>query len=712
MPVDLLITLLNEYSSSHNLPRQLVTTFANFILPCQIEQHPDSHQPKLHIHNHKGTLTVNNHNLELSIAKICNKIIYLNRRISSPNLHSQVYNHKLTLIRTWYFFLVLLVAALKNSQKSHPDALSWLEKLIYPLPENGLNTDTKKPLSEILFAIQTKYNIREDENESDDSDDETDTPKSWTHQPYHIPTSLANKNIWPRIHKHLQHCITTLQSDTSLATKAQQVACNTKDTEHILKKTQLDVCLRLLTNVAQHASSLDHSESEQRITHDYNDLIAQKEYSKATKLLQKKPIYLAHYRGIHFSPEKMGTQCRRALRLQQPTTYYASAVLHACQQKNQDYQSCYQQDQLPGEKLLAKGKKVVKKLQGMSQIGPLVMPSHRLSDCPYLYNNLQDYLLEAYTLNQARLLLTLKRLHAEPKWQKKIPQYNPFISTSIRARHAFRYAIGLKVHSSEEALNPNYSTTGKASYPHSGKTIIALTRYKGHATQTYANIGLLGDRAQIITKEEHIVEQENSFFGKLEGVFYHHIARFPNFSHSWRREVEEKYGLPKNIYQSLQVILQLLPPDCFLQRYIVKLIAEMMCLFLEPKLIQVAQRQARSLGGMLGYLHPDQTIHAQPPNARLYTKGEAHRQQRNIQHCLRQIRIQLAAYCNTIEKIPYPLLIFTTRTAILSQLRHWATKQENIYRITKKASFQENEDEEKARKELSHLSIEKCIKSV
>jgi len=410
-----------------------------------------------------------------------------------------------------------------------------------------------------------------------------------------------------------------------------------------------------------------------------NQAITNQQKEKLTHLISKHSIMIGSYRGLHFKPEEIGKTTRRQLRTQTAqSTYYADAVLKAANTKSSPTPKL--QNKKRDKPLKEHGKKVAQGLKDLEQSGPIIGLSHRFKDKPYLYNNLLHYTLEAYTLSRQSISPLFEYLKRKDLLPESLSLENPILSCSQRVRHAWRYACGLKEKKTEEGLDPTYDESGKPHHPHMGKIIIALIDYT-QQTSHYADIGQLARHGQIALKEEHIVEQENCFYAYMPTIGIEPIIRYPNLALPWKSYMQFKYGLEKNTYTLCQDVLKLVQPQSLIAKAVQKLIAEIMCLSMEPKIQALAQREARKKGSILAYAHADGLLSDKPPLARLFIKGDRNKEQRTHIHHLNHIRLNLAQ--EQVEKTTLtdsePIIpVDATQTKnLLNQLSDTHTNQEN-----------------------------------
>ncbi len=600
-----------------------------------------------------------------NLTRIANDLHYLMLR--PPQTHPT----KLTSL--YFYFTIFCHLATATESKSHLHLQNFLPS---STPDALADTDkTMSALANSIQILQSQHGQRFDNNESDDSDTETNEGEKWqNHQAFQQP---SNEKVHTKALSCFSSCLTWLENEDNKKLANQPLSPN-KNTMKQLKKSGMITCLENLKQFIHTAGKLALSEEEQHTLEQYNTAITTHNETKAMEIAQKKGIMIGHYRGLHFKPKKMSTQIRRALRnpTHKKNTYYSEEVVAGANKKiNQTTETSYLSHQTAKHLLEKSHQSTLRKLLNLTKTGPIIMPSHRFYQTPYFYNNFLHSLLEAYSHGIPTYLTTIQELRLEPALTNRLPEKNPFISTTIRARHAIRYALGLKEPNPLQALRPNYHTDGHASFPHTGKVIIALTPASPRASTQYANIPMLGTNAQLSSKEEHIVEQETCFFGALENCPHEHIIRFPNFSLPWQPFFESKYGLPRTLFDSISNTLNKLKPNTLLANLVEKVIAEILCLLLEPKIQQVALLHARKQGGFLAFPNNDGTLSTTPPNARLYIKGKVHQANRDFQHVMTNIRIALAKQCLLNRTTPsFPLSI--TKAQTLHHLRSWQ-KQES-----------------------------------
>lgn len=662
------------------------------ILPCTLYYHKDDgryyltsytahQQPPLHASYYHTT-----HNTFMKeLTRIANDLHYLMQRppqTQPPNKLASLY----------FYFTVFCQLATTINPKSHAHLQVFLSATT---PDTQTKIDkTLAALATCIQTLQNQHGQRFDNYESDDSDTETYEQEKWDNYPAFQHPSDAK--VHSKALASLTCCLTWLKNDHNKAL-ANQPLCLTKDLKKKLEKSNIVTCLENLKQTIHTAGTLSLTPEEQHTLDEYNTAITHHDKSKALEIAQKRGIMIGHYRGLHFKPGKMGTQIRRALRspAHKKNTYYSEEVLAEAHKKmaTPTSESAYLNHKIAKHTLEKTHKATHKKILNLSKTGLVIMPSHRFYQTPYFYNNLLHSLLEAYSHGIPTYLSTTQELRLTPSLTERLPEKNPFISTSIRARHAIRYALGLKEPNPDLALRPNYHSDGHASFPHTGKVILALTPASPLTSTQFANIPMLGTHAQLCSKEEHIVEQETCFFSALENCFHEHIIRFPNFALPWQPFFDSKYGLPKPLFACIRDILRELKPNSLLANLIEKVLAEILCLLLEPKIHRIAQLHARKQGGFLAFPNNDGSLSATPPNARLYIKGKIHQESRDRQHVMTNIRIALAKACLLNKTTPtFPLPI--TKARALHHLRTWQMQTSTQLSLCSRV-HEETSDEDK-----------------
>ncbi|MEC8063966.1 MAG: hypothetical protein VX112_03880 [Pseudomonadota bacterium] len=521
-----------------------------------------------------------------------------------------------------------------------------LTELLNTLPNPRIE-DVKKKLDIIYNALTCalqKYHFRSGtfdyESYSDDSDDEPLEQEKWEDyipfkQKITMPTDLFHT-----IDKQLSHTYEWLSDIENI--NLCQKATSSKDIDLILDKSPLQTCLYTISNHALLAGSIDHTQDEENVIEQINTAIIASDMHSAEEILKKNPILIGSYRGLHFKASEIGKATRKTMRHQssKQKAYYADAVLQSIAPADSP-SLMIQNTQNHKYELQESAEKIKEALQELNNSGSVLAISHRFKDKPYLYKSVLHYVLEAYTLSKQSIVKTFTQLKKANSLPLDLSFDNPFLSCSQRVRHAWRYAAGLKEKEKHDALQPMYEKNGKPHYPHMGKIIIALIPFTKH-TSHYADIGNMARHGQLALKEEHIVEQENCFFAYMPSSSTEPTVRFPNFSLNWKPYFEYKYGLKETTYNTLQKIFNLLQPQNPLTYYFHKLIAEILCLTMEPKIQALAQQVARKQNSTLAFIHENGLLSSKPPTARLFIKGEKNKIERNRIHSLYETRLSLA----------------------------------------------------------------------
>lgn len=140
------------------------------------------------------------------------------------------------------------------------------------------------------------------------------------------------------------------------------------------------------------------------------------------------------------------------------------------------------------------------------------------------------------------------------------------ISFADTPRHANKYSFGMKPYGEgvEDLLHPKYNRKGKPSHPYSGATFASLHPLDDYTSATGPRqIPQEVEKKKMFAESHTIAERETQFDGMVgEGrVFRKHLSKFPNLSKDHGPLHQSKYGMNKNLYDSLRYSLYMTKED-------------------------------------------------------------------------------------------------------------------------------------------------------
>lgn len=337
--------------------------------------------------------------------------------------------------------------------------------------------------------------------------------------------------------------------------------------------------LKISENLSEENSEYD-SDSEDEEGYKYSPISLQDRND-----FFKDKHFLPFFRGLHttkssFSDKSARRKFKRTI--QSGRDIYSSAV----------YESYPEKDGELGvdEQRLTLAKKIQTLVKEMEHLYGITINKR-------YYANFREYMQEIYTNDYDKFHDFLRNGRSNPfhDGQKKLAiniMKNPFVSTSDRTDHAYKYAYGLKYLGKDVAkLMPEYDSTGRPKHPYLGKIISILVPFDALKELNPAFLLNLYAEGSIWVSTHFsnniLSEREITFPGYIPGqyVLLDLAARVPSFHKEWKTWHFDKYGLRQSKFKDFKEKILATKGQINQQEEIVKKIRE----FIYPRLAEKLQ---------------------------------------------------------------------------------------------------------------------------
>lgn len=339
--------------------------------------------------------------------------------------------------------------------------------------------------------------------------------------------------------------------------------------------------LKISENLSQENSEYD-SDSEDEEDYKYSPISLQDRSD-----LFKDKHFLPFFRGLHttkssFSDKSARRKFKRTV--QSGKDIYSSAVYESYPEKDNDSEI--------NEVRLALAKKVQTLVKEMEHLSSITIDKR-------YYTNFREYVQQLYTNNYDKFHDFLRDGKSTPfhEGQKKLGiniTKNPFVSTSDRTDHAYKYAYGLKYLGKDVVkLMPEYDSTGRPKHPYLGKIISILIPFDALRELNPAFLLNLYAEGSIWVSTHFsnniLSEREITFPGYIPGqyVLLDLPVRVPSFHKEWRGWHSDKYGLTQKKFKDFKDKILATKGQISQQEEIVKKLRE----FIYPRLAQKLQNK-------------------------------------------------------------------------------------------------------------------------
>lgn len=313
---------------------------------------------------------------------------------------------------------------------------------------------------------------------------------------------------------------------------------------------------------------------------------------------------VAQYRGIHYVTSRWDAAARRAHREMDEIgkPQYSSAVFKTKGvegyrdmlnkiQENPDFHKQLTQAAVVIENLLIK-----------------MQESDPCSFNGYAYQNLFLLLQKQYSANYDGFP---GWLDTELKKKNSIlaeylnTKERPLFSTSDVPNHALKYAFGVKLYEGhkDERLRPRWRDNLRAERPYSGKVYLSLHPITDYEQHKPSHLTSLFKKGLVSLGNVIIAERETSFLAYMpeDRVVYHFKAKYPSFHEAYKTIFHHKYGINKEMYQAIQNALEQFVPHSVERKNVIKSLGDYLSAFNEVRLVDKAQKLARSQNSVLIY---------------------------------------------------------------------------------------------------------------
>lgn len=400
-----------------------------------------------------------------------------------------------------------------------------------------------------------------------------------------------------------------------------------------------------------------------KITSDVFDEKRKRETIKPP-LSNKPKRFIAQFRGINYMHDRWGTEARRYHYKMDETGYtqFSEAVLKTLPYdfyKELTRENDFYRNPEHYKALIATAQRIRQLYYGLSNTqGHIVENASAPTVAPYLFNGVTDWMQHEFTNGISQHLLNIKHYRRQKKHQLDqftLNSFNYAISTSDCPNHALRYALGLKKYYADN-FDLHYNADGSITNTHAGKVYIILQEFNEFLTPGSLNRVLqmaYEGRVPIIKTGGGDIanELENDYIGYIPGekVAYQQRLKFPSFHKPYKPIYEVKYGMNERLYELFGYFIKVTwrienrGPNNELHMEVLQLLKEWLCCYYEVLLLEVAQRQASSLGGSLVYLDHENS-QKQSPDFVPFNGGDAHMHHRNQVHLLQNFRYIAARF--------------------------------------------------------------------
>lgn len=624
------------------------------------------------------SLKITKENLDLNLCHLIDKFLYFCKKIPKEKREKLLSGND-----------PKFVARATQMQKQRKSLLQCIQILVSVVPNHPLEAANISTVSQAQNGLSSYLLQREREQQryfGDDLSDNSDSEEEALYQAKKLEKATKTKAL---ISTSLFKGKTRLHTNR----KAGMGDKLTKLTQDIKakKKTTLitnvrNISTTTLTNKLPERATISYPEKpeSQRVSAFITRFNQAKPEEQDTLLKECTfPVFVLGTRGNNYMSDRWNADSRRYHQIiderQQPQL--TEAVLKTLPY---DYYTelsptqDYHHNESEALALEIEAMRLRQFLVSLNQSGPCVDQS-RTQNEPYFFNSVGDCIQDHFSngVNAHLENIAALRDNYPDYWGKHLRNaFNPNLAIGSRPYHALRYAIGLKDYYPDSML-PRYWNDGTLEYPHVGKVYVSLHELSEILSpEGPHNVSQQDKQARIALKDLVSPEKELSFTSFLPGdrVFDQFIVKYPSFKGKYKSIYEIKYGLDQTTYEAFQYLIQITEIESDARREVIKLLAEWLCSFHEVLLIEKGRQECLKRGGILVYYDRDGKLTLTAETGRLFSKGEAHLEQRNLVHTQRELRIQLAQrltkFSKDIKSIPAFILYSLQKVqTLLSQLK-------------------------------------------
>ncbi len=275
--------------------------------------------------------------------------------------------------------------------------------------------------------------------------------------------------------------------------------------------------------------------------------------NKPIDLTEYPPLYVIHYRGIHYfkslfpNPAFRRTRRHKIREDKFHESIYSPAI--------------YQLAELPIGDSIDSREKIIRIRQAQRKLSKdFTTLANRPAQERSWWGKKRNHEKLLYQHYQ-RFVNTYSEFRTENK-EKKHECYrvmpgteNPYVSTADEARHAVLYALGAKAESSHGPLRPGYTSNGRAKHPKVGDVQIIVHKLQNLAAKQPLYLSVLQAENKVDIGGRLLNERETTFKGWITAKHIIHTQqiRFPSFNIEFRPAYHaHKYGIKSksfNLYR-------------------------------------------------------------------------------------------------------------------------------------------------------------------